>query len=326
MKKNTAKQPLAERFHPLLPISIQVYEQQDPPCPLLAGFFGNLCYESHGEDGFIFPPHENIGPYNDMEAVIKNRTAPENQVYAFEVKANPWDDPTKCAFWINRYEAERDLPDTGRGWRVNALVYFVTLAEVVKRWAADESCYELQLVVNGNTVKCLGGFWAADEDEALEIAPANWMEAYAPTVWDVIPDTFSWSARLKRAMKGLSEHADDIEAIEAQLSSFGYGIDDVPTSENLAMLAGGMPDEDSPIGNLCSNFVRAWHIARSVLSFDWKNATERTILTNRWWFSLEPSAEYNAPQLTDQSPISGALAMPEAVSVGGLNATVFVKG
>lgn len=293
------KKSLAEKKHPLLPISIEVHYQDNPECPLLAGFFGYFAYETGGME---FPEGQNIEPVKSIRDFLDNMTGQNKQTLAVDL-VDQNGDTTKCAFVIGRAQAlEAFLGFVGSGWKVAALAHFAWVAERLKMWAANDPCYELRLVVNGDVVKSIGGFWEDDPDDALVLAKKYGldMDAVAPTVWDVIPDKFQWSARLKRAMNDLTRHCTELDAIELQLSEFGYGIEDVPKLSELEILCEDIPGEP-PIGTLAVNFVKAHHIAKSVLGTDWSlpdAELERIFkLRGHFWLSLEPSEEYDAPEL-----------------------------
>lgn len=303
--------PLAEKKHPLLPISIEVRYQDNPECPLLAGFFGYFAYETGGME---MPEYPNIEPVKSIRDFLDNMTGQNKQVLAVDL-VDPYGDITKCAFVIGRPQAlEAFLGFVGSGWKVAALAHFAGIAEKLKMWAANDPCYELRLVVNGDTVKTLGGFWEDDPDDALVLAKKYGldMEEFAPTVWDVIPDKFKWSARLKRAVNDLAKHVLPDERIEYLEWIANGEFTTIKESEEY-------PDDYDDADR---RYVRAWHIAKSVLGTDWTLPDadlERIFrLRSHFWLSLEPSAEYDAHQLWEQDFLDTTWAVRNnTVHVGG---------
>ena len=280
--------PLASASHPLLPIVINVYNgPKDPPCPLLdEQFKGHFRYEADGEHQEVaFPESDRIRKVDSVDDVIAQMTSELTYARKFFIKSSGWGD-LPCAIWVLRSEVEE--------WDRKANHSFEYWHDAIQSWInGDDRYFTVQLDVRGKKTEHL--VWA---DNALIAARVSQklIDDQVERFWDFIPDKFTWSARLKRAMKDLARHCEDLVGVDGLLRYAGYSLDDLPPV-SYPFVFDYRDDWD-----LGSKFVLAKFIAEAVSDFDWALADEKTLQRRRWWLTMEPSQEMEAPTLPLPTP------------------------
>lgn len=149
-------------------------------------------------------------------------------------------------------------------------------------------------------------------DEAADSVWGSLADSFARTIWDVIPDTFTWSARLKRAMAHLVSLAPSWETLEGwgmtkytfnAFKDYRRNTLDVPALDELECYdVELLPDEEPTYTEAQKQYVHAYHIIQSVLGFDWATADDQTLRRHPSWLLMEPEAAL--PNLWEQEPLT----------------------